>query len=111
MKYVVVLPDGAADEATPKLGGRTPLQVARKSNMDWVAAHGRQGCVVTVPEALRPGTDVATLSLMGYDPLVDYTGRAPLEALAQGIVAGDDELIFRCNFVTIAGGADVGFHG
>ena len=109
MKYVVVLPDGAADEATPKLKGRTPLQVARKSNMDWVADHGRQGCVVTVPEALLPGTDVATLSLMGYDPLADYTGRAPLEAVAQGIGCADDEIIFRCNFVTIAGGRMLDF--
>lgn len=101
MKYAIVLPDGAADEPVAALDGRTPLQAAKKPNMDWVASHGRQGCVVTVPSGFAPHSDVATLSLLGYDPRVDYSGRAPLEAAARGIAAQPDELIFRCNFVTI----------
>ncbi len=101
MKYAIVLPDGAADEPVEELEGRTPLQAAKKPNMDWIASHGRQGRVVTVPRGFAPGSDVATLSLLGYDPRIDYTGRAPLEAAARGIAIHPDELIFRCNFVTI----------
>jgi len=104
VKYAIVLPDGAADEPVEALGGVTPLEAAKKPNMDWVASHGRQGCVVTVPREFAPHSDVATLSLLGYDPRVDYSGRAPLEASARGIVAQADELIFRCNFVTIVNG-------
>lgn len=104
MKYAVVLPDGAADEPLPQLGGRTPLEVAKIPHMDWVSAHGRLGRVVTVPDGFTPGTDVATLSLLGYDPHVYYSGRAPIEAAAQGLTVGPDELIFRCNFVTIIDG-------
>jgi len=101
MKYAIVLPDGAADEPVEALGGRTPLQTAKKPHMDWIAARGRQGRVVTVPHGFAPHSDVATLSLLGYDPCNDYSGRAPLEAAARGITAQPDELIFRCNFVTI----------
>ena len=101
MKYAIVLPDGAADEPVEELEGRTPLQAAKKPNMDWIAVHGRQGCVATVPRGFAPHSDVATLSLLGYDPRIDYSGRAPLEAAARGITAQPDELIFRCNFVTI----------
>jgi 2,3-bisphosphoglycerate-independent phosphoglycerate mutase len=72
--------------------------------MDWVASHGRLGRVVTVPAGFTPGTDVATLCLFGYDPAVNYTGRAPIEAAARGLTAGPDELIFRCNFVTVLDG-------
>jgi len=101
VKYAIVLPDGAADEPVEELEGRTPLQAAKKPNMDWIAVHGRQGCVATVPRGFAPHSDVATLSLLGYDPRIDYSGRAPLEAAARGITAQPDELIFRCNFVTI----------
>jgi len=104
MKYVIVLPDGAADEALPELGGRTPLDVAHIPNMDRVSKQGQLGRVVTVPAGYIPGTDVATLSLLGYDPDVYYSGRAPIEAAVKGITAGPDELIFRCNFVTITNG-------
>ena len=104
MKYAIVLPDGAADEPVPQLAGRTPLDAANKPNIDWIAEHGEQGLVTTVPPGFSPGSDVATLSLFGYDPTADYTGRAPLEAAAQGISAGPDALIFRCNFVTILDG-------
>jgi 2,3-bisphosphoglycerate-independent phosphoglycerate mutase len=104
MKYAIILPDGAADHPLPQLGGRTPLQAARIPNMDWIARHGRLGRVVTIPDGFTPGTDVATLTLFGYDPATCYTGRAPIEAAAQGLTVAPDELIFRCNFVTIRDG-------
>jgi 2,3-bisphosphoglycerate-independent phosphoglycerate mutase len=104
MKYAMVLPDGAADEPLPELDGRTPLQAARKPHMDRLAAIGRQGLVVTIPEGFAMGSDVATLSLFGYDPRLHYPGRAPLEAAARGITAKPDELMFRCNLVTMADG-------
>jgi 2,3-bisphosphoglycerate-independent phosphoglycerate mutase len=104
MKYAIVLPDGAADEPLPQLDGRTPLQAANIPNMDWVALNGRLGRVVTVPAGFTPGTDVATLALLGYDPHTCYSGRAPIEAAARGLTVGPDELIFRCNFVTIRDG-------
>jgi 2,3-bisphosphoglycerate-independent phosphoglycerate mutase len=103
-KYVIVLPDGATDEKLPQLGGRTPLEVARIPHMDWVAAHGELGRIVTIPPGFTPGTDVGTLTLLGYDPHRDYSGRAPIEACAKGLTAQPDQLIFRCNFVTIADG-------
>jgi 2,3-bisphosphoglycerate-independent phosphoglycerate mutase len=104
MKYAILLPDGATDEPLPELGGRTPLEAARTPNMDWIAAHGRMGRIVTVPGGFTPATDVATLSLMGYDPHRYYTGRAPLEAIAQRLEVRPDQLIFRCNFVTLVNG-------
>lgn len=104
MKYVIILPDGAADEPLPQLNGRTPLEAADIPHMDSVSRSGLLGRVVTVPEGFTPGTDVATLSLLGYDPHVYYSGRAPIEAAAQGLRAEEDELIFRCNFVTILDG-------
>jgi 2,3-bisphosphoglycerate-independent phosphoglycerate mutase len=104
MKYAIVLPDGAADDPLPELGGRTPLEAARIPRMDSVARRGCIGRIVTVPAGFTPATDVATLSLMGYDPHRCYTGRAPLEAIAQRLVVRPDQLIFRCNFVTLEGG-------
>ena len=104
MKYAIVLPDGAADEPVEQLDGRTPLEAAETPNIDWIASNGRQGCVVTVPDGYAPGSDVATLSLFGYDPRVDYTGRAPLEAVAKGLKTSPEETIFRCNFVTVTDG-------
>jgi 2,3-bisphosphoglycerate-independent phosphoglycerate mutase len=103
-KFAVILPDGAADEPLEQLGGRTPLEAARKPAMDWIAANGRQGLVTTVPPGFSPGSDVATLSLFGYDPRICYDGRAPLEAAARGMVVDEDQLIFRCNLVTLADG-------
>lgn len=104
MKYAIILPDGAADEPLPELGGRTPLEAARTPHMDWVALNGRAGRIVTIPEGFTPGTDVGTLSVMGYDPRVYYSGRAPIEAAAKGLAVRPDQLIFRCNFVTILDG-------
>jgi 2,3-bisphosphoglycerate-independent phosphoglycerate mutase len=104
MKYAIVLPDGAADVPLPQLGGRTPLEAARVPVMDRIASSGRLGRYVTVPEGFTPATDVGTLSVLGYDPHLDYTGRAPIEAAARGLVARPDQMIFRCNFVTVLDG-------
>ncbi len=104
MKHALILPDGAADEPVAELGGRTPLAVAKKPNMDWVATNGRQGTVRTVPPGFTPASDVATLSVVGYDPSRCYTGRAPLEAAARRIHVGPNDLVYRCNLVTIADG-------
>ncbi len=101
MKYLIVIPDGAADERRPELGGKTPLQAAHTPHMDALAAHGRVGITNHVPESLPPGSEVACMSLMGYDPLQYFTGRAPLEAAAQGITLGPDDWAVRCNLVTI----------
>lgn len=109
MKYAIILPDGAADEPIAELDGRTPLEAANTPNIDWIAVHGRQGRVRTVPQGFTPGSDVATLSLLGYDPRVDYHGRAPLEAVARGIDAHAGQTIFRCNFVTIVDGVMADF--
>ncbi|MHC5110546.1 MAG: cofactor-independent phosphoglycerate mutase [Planctomycetota bacterium] len=104
MKYAILIPDGAADEPVPELEDKTPLEAASIPNMDWISANGRSGRVVTVPSGFLPGSDVATMSLFGHDPAVNYDGRAPLEAVAKGITAEAHELIFRCNFVTIVDG-------
>jgi len=104
VKYVIVIPDGAADRPTEALGGRTPFEVARIPNMDRIAAEGRLGTVQTVPPGMEPGSDVAILSLLGYDPVKSYTGRAPLEAAARGIEPGPEDWVFRCNLVTVFGG-------
>lgn len=104
MKYAIILPDGAADEALPQLDGRTPLEAANIPNMDWIAEHGRLGRSVTIPAGFTAGTDVGTLSVFGYDPKTYYSGRAPIEAAAKGLKVAPDELIFRCNFVTVGEG-------
>jgi len=104
MKYVIILPDGACDDPIPQLGGRTPLEVAKIPNMDWVAKNGELGRVLTVPEGFIPATDVATMALFGNDPHKYYTGRAPIEAIAKGLVVRVDQIIFRCNFVTLRDG-------
>ncbi|MBI1827519.1 MAG: cofactor-independent phosphoglycerate mutase [Planctomycetes bacterium] len=109
MKFAVILPDGAADEPCRDLDGMTPLQAAHKPNLDEISRTGRLGTVVTVPQGFTPGSEVATLSLFGYDPRTEFTGRAPLEAAARGIETKSDELIFRCNFVTIGDGAMADF--
>jgi 2,3-bisphosphoglycerate-independent phosphoglycerate mutase len=103
-KYALILPDGAADEPLGELGGRTPLEAADTPNIDWVSVNGRQGCLRTIPAGYTAASDVATLSVMGYDPATHYSGRAPLEAAARGIKTGPNDLIFRCNLVTIVDG-------
>jgi 2,3-bisphosphoglycerate-independent phosphoglycerate mutase len=104
MKYAIVIPDGCADEPLDALGGRTPLQAARLPNMDRVARDGVVGRANNVPDSLTPASDVATLSLFGYDPLAVYTGRAPLETAAMGIALGPDDWAVRCNLVHVADG-------
>jgi 2,3-bisphosphoglycerate-independent phosphoglycerate mutase len=104
MKYCIVIADGAADYPVAELGGKTPLQVAEKPNMDRMASEGLLGQVRTVPDRMEPGSDVAIMSIVGYDPTMDYTGRAPLEAVDMGVELEDDEWAFRCNFVTVEDG-------
>ncbi len=99
MKHVIVIPDGCADEPQPSLGDRTPLQAARLPNMDRVVRAGFVGLSNNVPPSLTPASDVATLSLVGYDPLKVYTGRAPLETAAMGIPLGPHDWAVRCNLV------------
>jgi len=104
MKYVVILPDGVADVPIKELGNRTPLEVAKHPNMDWVAANGVTGWSHTIPLGFAPGSDVGCMSVFGYDPHKYYTGRAPLEAAAQGIALADGQVAFRCNTVTVENG-------
>jgi len=103
MKYAIIIPDGAADEPQASLGGRTPLQAARTPAMDAIAAAGMVGRASHVPAHLPPGSEVANMSLLGYDPTAVFTGRAPIEAAAQGIDLGPDDWAIRCNLVTIEG--------
>ena len=104
MKYALIIPDGAADEPLAELGGKTPIEAAHTPNMDRIAAEGRQGLVRTVPEGFESGSDVATMTLLGYDPKVYHTGRAPLEAAAQKIPLAPTDWVFRCNLVTTDAG-------
>ena len=104
MKYVIVIPDGCADEPQASLGDKTPLQAARKPNMDRVAQTGVVGRSNNVPRPLTPASDVATLSLFGYDPLAVYTGRAPLETAAMGVALGPNDWAIRCNLVHVENG-------
>lgn len=101
MKYAIIIPDGSADEPQESLGGKTPLEAAQTPAMDAVVAQGVIGRSSNVPESLAPGSDVAMLSLLGYNPLEHFTGRAPLEAAAQGIELGPEDWAIRCNLVTI----------
>jgi 2,3-bisphosphoglycerate-independent phosphoglycerate mutase len=102
MKYAIVIPDGCADEPQASLGGKTPLQAAHLPNMDRLAVLGEVGSSNNVPQPLTPASDVATLSLFGYDPLEVYTGRAPLEAVAMAIRLGPNDWAIRCNLVNVA---------
>lgn len=101
MKYVVLIGDGMADLPLRELDGKTPLQKAFTPNMDMLAKEGIAGSVRTIPEGFHPGSDVANLSILGYDPRVYYTGRAPLEAASMGIKLGGDDVAYRCNLVTL----------
>lgn len=103
MKYVVFLGDGMADFPTEKLSGKTPLELANKPNIDRMAKMGTMGLAKTVDDSLKPGSDVANLSVLGYDPLCYYTGRSPLEALSIGVDLADSDVTFRANIVTVSG--------
>lgn len=102
MKYVIVLGDGMADFPIAKLNGKTPLSYAIKPNMDRFARDGYMGMVQTVPQGMPPGSDVANISVMGYDPEEYYTGRSPLEAVSMGVSLGENDVAFRCNLVTLS---------
>lgn len=102
MKYIIFLCDGMADYPVEALGGKTPMEVAKKPNMDALCKMGETGLVKTVAEHLSPGSDVANLSVMGYDPDLYYTGRSPLEALSIGVNLKDSDVTFRANIVTLS---------
>jgi len=100
MKYIVLVADGMADYPVEELGGRTPIEAARKPNMDFIAQNGSLGRVKTIPDKMTPASDVANLSIIGYDPKKYYTGRGPLEAANLGIELSGNDVAFRCNLVT-----------
>ncbi|HBO98079.1 MAG TPA: cofactor-independent phosphoglycerate mutase [Candidatus Omnitrophica bacterium] len=102
MKYIVIVPDGMADYPIARIGNKTPLEAARTPNMDFLAQQGAVGLVQTIPDGMSPGSDIGNMAILGYDPKVCRTGRAPLEAANQNIILADDEVAFRCNLVTVA---------
>ncbi|MCM1466282.1 MAG: cofactor-independent phosphoglycerate mutase [Bacteroidales bacterium] len=102
MKYIVVLGDGMADEPIEALGGKTPLAYAQTPNLDRLSKISEVGMVHTIPEGMKPGSDTANLSVMGYDPKKYYSGRSPLEALSIGVPMKDTDIAIRCNIVTIS---------
>jgi len=101
MKLVILLGDGMADHPIDELDGKTPLEAAKTPNMDRIACEGRGGLATNVPTGMPPGSDVANLSVMGYDPKRYYSGRAPLEAAAMGVALGSEDVAFRCNLVNV----------
>ncbi|MDD2215167.1 MAG: cofactor-independent phosphoglycerate mutase [Eubacteriales bacterium] len=103
MKYLILVTDGAADEKIDSLGGKTPLEAADMENINALAAKGTVGMVKTIPDGMAPGSDVANLSVMGYDPKIYHTGRSPLEAASIGVSMSDTDVAFRCNIVTLKG--------
>lgn len=103
MKYALLIGDGMADFAVPALGERTPLEYAKTPNMDRVARDGQVGLVQTVPDGMAPGSDVANLALMGYDPRRYYRGRAPVEAASMGVALRPEDVALRCNLVSLDG--------
>lgn len=104
MKYLLVLGDGMADEPLTELGGMTPLEYADTPNMDRIAREGACGMLHTIPEGFEPGSDIANLSVLGYDPGRYYTGRGPLEAMSMGVALSDDDVAYRCNISTVVNG-------
>ena len=106
MKYIILLGDGMADYPLGELDGKTPLEYAHTPYMDRVAKEGTLGLIDTIPAGLSPGSDVAIMSLLGYDPMECYTGRGPLEAANMGVRLGVDDVAFRCNLVTLRGDAE-----
>jgi 2,3-bisphosphoglycerate-independent phosphoglycerate mutase len=104
MKYIVAIGDGMADYPLEELGGKTPLQAANTPNMDEIAAKGRSGILKTIPNDMGAGSDIANLSIIGYDPKKYYTGRGPLEAASIGVEMGINDIAFRCNLITERGG-------
>ena len=106
MKYIVLLGDGMADYPLERLGGKTPLETARTPQMDFLAREGILGLVDTIPPGFKAGSDVANLSVLGYDPATCYSGRGPLEAANMGVALGPRDVAFRCNLITLGDGGD-----
>jgi len=106
MKHLILLGDGMADYPISSLGGKTPLEFANTPNMDRMASEGTLGLIDTIPEGLSPGSDVANLAVLGYDPGNSYSGRGPLEAASMDVQMGPDDVAFRCNLVTTNEGND-----
>jgi 2,3-bisphosphoglycerate-independent phosphoglycerate mutase len=104
LKYVILIGDGMSDEPIESLGGKTPLEASKTPNMDMLAQSGYFGVFNTVPEGLPPGSDVANLSILGYDPKKYYSGRAPLEAASLGVKLAADDVAYRCNLVSLSNG-------
>ncbi len=102
MKYVIIHGDGMADWPCEELGGKTPLEAAYKPNMDLIATRGELGSVLTIPRGMPSGSDIGTMTMLGYDPARYHTGRAPIEAASQGIAMGPQDVAFRMNLVTLA---------
>lgn len=102
MKYIVILGDGMADQPLAVLNDQTPLAVAQTPCMDELAGKGELGLAKTVPDSMKPGSDVANLAVLGYDPQKNYSGRSPLEALSVGVDMAEDDVVFRCNLVTLS---------
>ena len=103
-KYIIIVPDGAADKPLQVFAGKTIFEAAKKPNIDFIAMNGMQGLCKTVPPTLQPGSDIAMMAVLGYNPAKYYTGRAPIEAVAQGIDVTENDWIFRCNLITTADG-------
>ena len=101
MRYVVCIPDGAADEPLEELGGRTPLEAAAMPNLARLAASGEVGRAATIPDGMPPGSDVGNMAILGYDPGRYHTGRAPIEAAAMGVDLQPGQVAYRCNLVTL----------
>ena len=102
MKYIVILGDGMAGEPLAQLGGRTTLEAAATPTMDALASMGEMGLAKTVPASMKPGSDVANLAVLGYDPERNYSGRSPLEALSVGVAMEPEDIVLRCNLVTVS---------
>ena len=102
VKYIILVGDGMADEPLDQLDGKTPLEYAHTPYMDVLAGKGEVGLVSNVPFGMKPGSDIANLSVLGYDPRSVYSGRSPLEALSVGVSMKDSDVVFRCNLVTLS---------
>ncbi|MCX5657323.1 MAG: 2,3-bisphosphoglycerate-independent phosphoglycerate mutase, partial [Candidatus Omnitrophica bacterium] len=109
MKYVFLVGDGMQDRGIKDLEGKTPLEVAKTPNMDYIACHGRVGWAKTIPPGKVAGSDVAIMSLLGYSPVEFYTGRGPLEAANLGVELNEGDIAFRCNLVTVENGSMVDY--
>ena len=103
-KFLIILGDGMADEPISEIVGRTPLQAAKTPNIDRLTAMGRAGMLDTIPEGFHPGSEIANLSVLGYDVRKVFEGRGTLEAASMGVEIGDDEMAMRCNLICIENG-------